>query len=128
MKKLVLSLGILLSGVSFLSLEARSMPGIIQTAAQQSAGVEKRLASIQKACNLTPDQSAKVKSLLTDMEATQAANESANKGNPAALKEANKKNSYDYNQKLAKVLTPEQMKSLNAANAAWEKEQASKTK
>ena len=128
MKKLVLSLGIFLSGVSILSIQAKGMPDFYQTAAQQNSGVEKRLASIQKACNLTPDQSTKIKSLLTDMEATQAANEKANKANPAALKEANQKNSYDFNQKLAKVLTPEQMKSLNAADAAWAKDHEKKTK
>jgi Spy/CpxP family protein refolding chaperone len=128
MKKLILFLGILLSGISVLSVQAKGMPALYQTAAQQNDAVEKRLATIQKDCNLTPDQAAKVKSLLTDFQATQAINTQANRDNPDALKEANKKNSYDYNQKLAKVLTPEQMKSLNAADGAWAKEHAAKAK
>lgn len=128
MKKLILSLGLLLGGTSILTLQAGITHNFYQTAAQQSEAVNKRLQSIQKACNLTPDQSAKVKSLLTDFEATQASNESANKGNPAGLKEANKKNSYEYNQKLAKVLTPEQMKALNAGDASYDKEHEKKAK
>ena len=128
MKKLILSIGMLLGGVSILTVEAGITPNFYQTAAQQSDAVNKRLQSIQKNCNLTPDQSAKVKSLLTDFEATQASNQAANKGNEAGLKEANKKNSYDFNQKLAKVLTPEQMKALNAAEASYDKEHEKKAK
>ncbi|HTB33158.1 MAG TPA: hypothetical protein VK808_14110 [Bacteroidia bacterium] len=123
MKKLILALGMLLTGVSVVSVQARSV-SVFQ--AQQNDAASKRLESIKKACNLSPDQTTKVQSLLNDYEATQAANEKANKGNAAGLKEANKKNSYDFNQKLAKVLTPEQLKALNTNDAAYSKEKKAK--
>jgi hypothetical protein len=116
MKKIVLTLGIFLSGISILSVQAKSSILI------QTNGTSSRLESIKKNCNLTPDQTSKVQNLLNDYQTTQEANEKANKGNPDGLKEAQKKNSYDFNQRLAKVLTPEQMKSLNAADLAWGKE------
>ncbi|HTA28264.1 MAG TPA: hypothetical protein VK809_10770 [Bacteroidia bacterium] len=123
MKKIILTLGLFLSGISIVSVQA-SVP----QEAHQASATSSRLESIKKTCNLTPDQTTKVQSLLNDYEATKATNEKANKSNPAGLKEAQKKNSYDFNQKLVKVLTPEQMKALNAADAAWAKEHEKRAK
>jgi Spy/CpxP family protein refolding chaperone len=126
MKKTILTLGVFLCGISIASAQTDNTPPPIQAA--QTTAASSRLESIRKTCNLTPDQTTKVQNLLNDFEASKADNEKANKGNPAATQEANKKSTYDFNQKLAKVLTPEQMKSLNASDAAWAKEHAAKAK
>jgi hypothetical protein len=127
MKKRALTLGLFLAGVSIILVEARSYAAPVQAASYSNAK-STRLESIKKACNPTPDQVTKVQNLLNDLETANTANEKANKGNHAAWEEANKKNTYDFNEKLAKVLTPEQLKSLNAADIAWEKEHKKKDK
>jgi hypothetical protein len=67
-----------------------------------------------------------VQALINDFFSKQAENEKANKGNAAALKEASKKNSYNFNQQLQKVLSPEQVKALNASDIEWSKSQKTK--
>jgi hypothetical protein len=120
MKKIVLSLGILLSG-AVVSTVAASTYVMVQ-AAQGNTESAKRLESIKKACNPSADQITKIQSLLNDFESAKAANAQTNKGNKSAMAEGLKKCTYDFNQKLAKVLTPEQMKALNAADASYSKE------
>jgi hypothetical protein len=125
MKKTILTLSIFLIGMTVSTVQARNTIHLFQTAAQENSS-NKRLQTIKDVCKTTPEQSAKVQSLLNDYETTQAANEKTYKGNADGLKEAQKKNSYNFNQQLAKVLTPEQIKALNASDQAYAKSKKTK--
>jgi len=102
MKKAILLLSILMCGIGFSN-------------AQEQSTIESKLTDqITELCDLSPEQVAKVKPLVTDFEKKRDDTYKKYHHNPTALNKEVKKNKWDYEVSLIGILTPEQMGLLKA--------------
>jgi len=106
MKKLILTLGIFLSGV--LLVQAQSATASLDKKTSAMTG------KITKACNLTSDQVTKVTPFIAQFVQTRAANKQKFANDPANLKAANHSNGQALKTNLKTVLSDAQMTQYSA--------------
>jgi hypothetical protein len=119
MKKLILSLGILLSGVSIVSVQAGNI-AFVQAGLEANSA--KRFETIKSVCKTTPEQNAKLENVFREYDGAEDASRKANKGDSKAMVEATRKNNHDLDEKLGKILTPEQSNALREHDLAGSKD------
>ncbi len=106
MKKLILTLGIILTG--------------LLTVNAQDAGVERQSTKLvneyASVAQMTPDQAAKVRPILESFLATRKENKEKYSGNPQALRTANKANKENMRTQLQAVLSPDQIQKIEDYN------------
>lgn len=105
MKKLILTLGIILTGLFAVN-------------AQQSPGVEKQtdkmMATYNDVCQLTPAQADSIRPMVENFISTRQANKQQYGNDRASLAKADKENRRNYMAQLKTVLTPDQQQKLKA--------------
>jgi len=106
MKKLIVTLGILFSGIAFVNAQSAG------------DGTDKKVTTmmngINTACHLTSAEMTKIKPFVEQFVETKEANKQKLAGNPDGLKAANKTNNQQLKSNLKTVLTDDQMTQLTA--------------
>lgn len=107
MKKLILTLGIFLSGIAFVQAQAAGNDGSDKKATAVMNG-------INTACHLTTAEMNKIKPFVIQFVQTKEANKQKLASNPEELKVANRTNNQQFKSNLKTVLSDEQMNALVA--------------
>jgi cytochrome c553 len=105
MKKLILTLGIVLSGIAFVQAQANE---------SSDKNFTVTMNTINTACHLTADEMTKIKPFVTQFVQTKEANKQKLGGNPEGLKAANRTNNQQFKSNLQTVLSDDQMTQLTA--------------
>lgn len=103
MKKLILTFGIFLAGIFFVSAQDKAATKLVN--------------HLTQVCGLTPDQVSKIQPIAEDFIKTRRANKQQYANSPDSLKMANKANTKNYKSQLNAILTADQQQKLKEANA-----------
>lgn len=110
MKKIILTIGICF--ISLIGVQAQQTSK--QTAPTVAQRVDKQMTTLTSTCNLTADQQAKIRPVLTEAITEKMANKEKYQGDKTKFQEANKALMQQTKAKIAAILTPDQQAKLVA--------------